>query len=180
MHVGRSFSLGAMIACGFEAAPGSCICPTANASALQQSYYPPAANCAEFTIPVTFEAENTIFAFPKWDDEYALEDFLALATTRASANFPSIAAGTKTEKVTRQIAASFCTPKHPNGKEKTVILATHGIGQARSHWNSPYRPADYNFVQFAISKGYSVFFYDRLGTGFSEKYAPTFSAGGHR
>ena len=169
MHVGRSFSLGAMIACGFESAPASCICPTANASALQQSYYPPTANCNEFTIPVTFEADNIIFNFPKWDDDYALEDFLALATTRASANFPSIAAGTKSEKVTRQIAASFCTPKHTNGNEKTVILATHGIGQARSHWNSPYRPADYNFVQFAISKGYSVFFYDRLGTGYSEK-----------
>ena len=35
--------------------------------------------------------------------------------------------------------------------------------------NSPYKPAEYNFVQHAISQGYSVFFYDRLGTGDSEK-----------
>ncbi len=95
MHIGRSYSVGAMIACGLESAPASCVCPTANTSALQQSYYPPTANCAEFTTPVTFEAENIVFDFPKWDDDYALEDFLSLATTRASANFPSVAAGTK-------------------------------------------------------------------------------------
>ncbi|KIX09869.1 uncharacterized protein Z518_00950 [Rhinocladiella mackenziei CBS 650.93] len=169
MHFVRSIGMGAAIACGLESVPGSCICPAANASALQQSYYPNTANCAEFMIPVTFESENPVFAFPKWDDDYALEDFLAVATTRPSAMLGSLVTGTKTEKFTRQIAASFCTPKNPDGKEKNVILATHGIGQARSHWNSPYRPSDYNFVQHAISKGYSVFFYDRLGTGFSEK-----------
>src|ERR1700761_6946600 len=117
MHFGRSISLGAVIACGLECLPASCMCPTANASAVQQSYYPPGANCVEFEIPVTFTAENTVFAFPEWENDYALEDFLAVATTRASANFPSIAAGTKSETVARRIAASFCTPKQTNGKE---------------------------------------------------------------
>ena len=126
--------MGAAIACGLESVPGSCICPAGNASALQQAYYPPTANCAEFMIPVTFESQNTVFAFPKWDDDYSLEDFLAVATTRPSAMLGSLVTGAKTEKFTRQIAASFCTPKNPNGKEKNVILATHGIGQARSHW----------------------------------------------
>lgn len=114
------------------------MCLSANTSALQQAYYPPAAYCAEFMIPVAFEAETTVFAFPKWDDDYALEDFLAVATTRPSAMLDSLITGTKTETATRQIAASFCTPKHKNGKEKTVILATHGIGQARSHWYATY------------------------------------------
>lgn len=126
--------MGAMIACGFESAPGSCVCPTGNASALTQAYYPPQANCAEFYVPVTFESENIVFDFPVWSDDFALQDFLAIATTRATAMLPSIVTGTKKEKVTRQIAASFCTPKNPSGKEKTVILATHGIGQARNHW----------------------------------------------
>ena len=30
--------------------------------------------------------------------------------------------------------------------------------------------ANYSFVDFAIAQGYSVFFYDRLGTGGSSKY----------
>ena len=134
MHLGRTMGMGAMIACGFESVPGSCVCPTGNASALTQAYYPPQANCAEFYVPVTFESENIVFDFPVWADDFALQDFLAIATTRASAMLPSIVTGTKKEKVTRQIAASFCTPKNPSGKEKTVILATHGIGQARNHW----------------------------------------------
>ena len=170
MHLSRSLLCSGTIACALSSSPALCTCPTASTSSLQP-YYPPTANCVEFTIPVTFTAENTIFNIPEWVDDYALEDFLSVATTRASAGFPSIAAGVKEETVTRQIAASFCTPKNTNGdgKEKTVILATHGIGQARSHWNSPYRPEEYNFVQFAVEKGYSVFFYDRLGTGLSEK-----------
>ncbi|KAK9482641.1 Alpha/Beta hydrolase protein [Lipomyces starkeyi] len=56
-----------------------------------------------------------------------------------------------------------------NGKEKTVILATHGIGPAHAHWNASVQPDSYNFVQYAIGQGYSVFFYDRLGTGASDK-----------
>lgn len=38
-----------------------------------------------------------------------------------------------------------------------------------SYWNSPYKPEKYNFVQAATDAGYSVFFYDRLGTGSSTK-----------
>ena len=41
-----------------------------------------------------------------------------------------------------------------------------------SYWNSAYKPDEYNFVQYAIQRGYSVFFYDRLGVGSSTKYAP--------
>lgn len=84
MHMSRSFGMGAAIACGLESVPGSCVCPTANSSALTQAYYPPQAVCTEFFVPVTFEFENVVFNFPKWDDDFALEDFLAVATTRAS------------------------------------------------------------------------------------------------
>lgn len=38
-----------------------------------------------------------------------------------------------------------------------------------SYWNFPYQPEKYNFAQFAINKGYSIFFYDRLGNGISSK-----------
>ncbi|OCL03881.1 alpha/beta-hydrolase [Glonium stellatum] len=95
--------------------------------------------------------------------------FLSVATTHAGANYPCPLDGPKTEKGTYQIAASFCTPKQKNGKEKIIILATHGIGPVRAHWNSPYKPEDYNFVQWAIGQEYSVFFYDRLGNGASQK-----------
>ncbi|KAF7555103.1 hypothetical protein G7Z17_g2455 [Cylindrodendrum hubeiense] len=142
-------------------------CVSGNCIALTQSYYPPGADCWEYKVPVTVTSENLVFDFPDWTDDYALEDFLALVTTRASAGYPSPVVGTKNETASYTIAASFCTPKV--GSKKTVILATHGIGQPRSHWNSAYKPDEYNFVQYAINNGYSVWFYDRLGTGESEK-----------
>lgn len=135
---------------------------------LTQPYYPPTADCLEFKVPITVTSENLVFNFPTWKDDFALQDFLTAATSRPGANIQSVVVGTKNETATYTIAASFCSPKGP--KKRSIILATHGIGQARSHWNSPYSPTDYNFVQHAISKGYSVWFYDRLGTGESEKY----------
>ncbi|CAH0042492.1 unnamed protein product [Clonostachys rhizophaga] len=134
---------------------------------LTQPYYPTAANCWEYKVPVTVTSQNKVFDFPRWEDDYALQDFLSKATTRDSANYPGPIVGTKNETATYTIAASFCTPR--NGGSKTVILATHGIGQARTHWNSAYRPEEYNFVQHAINQGYSVWFYDRLGNGESSR-----------
>ncbi|KAG4441306.1 hypothetical protein IFR05_003234 [Cadophora sp. M221] len=136
---------------------------------LTQPYYPAAANCVEYTIPVSAISENSVFPLPKWEDDYAVVDFFAVASTRAGANYPGFGNKTVVENATYEIAASFCSPKKTNGKETTVILATHGIGQGRSHWNSPYKPEEYNFVQFANAQGYSVFFYDRLGSGESQK-----------
>ena len=37
-----------------------------------------------------------------------------------------------------------------------------------SYWTSTYKPDEYNFVQYALDAGYSVLYYDRLGTGKSE------------
>ena len=136
---------------------------------LQQSYYPPDADCIDYIIPVDITSDNLVFNFTPWNTDFELEDFLSIATTRAGANFPSVLSGPVTESATYKIAASFCTPKAKNGKEGTVILATHGIGPGRSHWNSPYKPEEFNFVQAAVAEGYSVFFYDRLGCGASQK-----------
>ncbi|KAH9893043.1 alpha/beta-hydrolase [Xylariomycetidae sp. FL2044] len=134
----------------------------------QQSYYPPTADCFEYLIPVTITSEDLVFNITKWKDDFALQDFLTSMTTRPSAMYPAPYDGTTaTETATYNIAASFCMPKE-NAK-KTVIIATHGIGQGRPQWNSPYEPESYNFVQYAIDKGYSVFFYDRLGCGDSSK-----------
>lgn len=136
---------------------------------LQQTYYPPNADCVDYMIPINIVSDNFVFNYTKWESDYDLEDFISIATTRVGAMYPTVLEGPKTENATYKIAASFCTPKVKLGKEKTVILATHGIGPARSHWNSPYKPNDYNFVQWAAGQGYSVFFYDRLGTGASQK-----------
>jgi hypothetical protein len=135
-----------------------------------QAYYPPNANCIEYSIPITITSSNPVFNFTQWDDDLGLQGFLAVATTRAGAGYPGVIGGYENVTSDYEIAASFCTPKKPaGGKEKNVILATHGIGPGREHWNSAFKPEEYNFVQHAVNSGYSVFFYDRLGTGLSSK-----------
>ncbi|KAI0860104.1 alpha/beta-hydrolase [Xylaria cubensis] len=139
------------------------------ASSRELSYYPPNAECTEYRIPVTITSDNLVFNITQWRDDFALQDFLTTFTTRPSAHYPAIKDGTTvTETFTYNIAASFCKPKNLP-KSKAVILATHGVGLARAHWNSPFKPEEHNFVQHAIDKGYSVFFYDRLGNGGSDK-----------
>ena len=136
---------------------------------LRQPYYPPAADCRDYMIPVDITYDNYVINASQWDDNHGLTDFLSTVTTRAGAEYPAPLNGPIPTNGTYQIAASFCTPKWETNKAKNVIIATHGIGPARAHWNSPYEPEDYNFVQYAINQGYSVFFYDRLGCGASEK-----------
>jgi hypothetical protein len=38
------------------------------------------------------------------------------------------------------------------------------------YWDIRMDATQYSFVDYAISRGYSVFFYDRLGTGLSTKF----------
>ena len=41
-----------------------------------------------------------------------------------------------------------------------------------SYWDPEFQPANYSFVDFAVSKGYSVFYYDRLGVSKSSLLVP--------
>ena len=136
-----------------------------------QTYYPPNGECSDFFVPLNLDYEAKEFNVTKWTNAFELQDTLSVLTASSRAGYPASAFGdVKQFKGSYEIAASFCTPKKPkNGKEKTVIVATHGIGPGRGHWNSPYKPEQYNFVQHALDKGYSVFFYDRLGCGASTK-----------
>lgn len=142
----------------------------ANARAnFTQPFYPSNGDCWEFRVPVTFTTQVNELSLPKWTDDFSLQNFLTAATTRASAKLPSPIKGKKNETSSHTIAASFCTPKNKGNRKKTIILATHGIGQARTHWNSAFVPNKFNFVQHALDEGYSVWFYDRLGQGESDK-----------
>lgn len=137
---------------------------------LALTYYPPNADCRDYLIPVDVEWDKLKFNATKWESNDELQDFLSVATTREPGpNYPSPLGPSTKINATYQIAATFCSPKRVSEKAKTVIVATHGIAAARNHWNSAFEPDNYNFVQFATNQGYSVFFYDRLGCGASEK-----------
>ncbi|KAK2813287.1 hypothetical protein FQN50_000601 [Emmonsiellopsis sp. PD_5] len=148
----------------------SAIAPLTKASPYKGTYHPPNANCVDYTIPVSVSTDILTFNGTKWDDNFGLIDFVSVASSREDAGFPSPIGAPEPYKGDLEIAGTFCSPKEygkPGGR--TVLLATHGLGFERGYWNSAYDPKEYNFVEHAIGDGYSVFFYDRLGTGKSTK-----------
>lgn len=42
------------------------------------------------------------------------------------------------------------------------------------YWDVRYQPGNYNFVEFVVERGYSVLYYDRLGTGQSQVWVLPF------
>lgn len=152
------------------------------------TFVPNGAKCQEYTIPVTVTSENRPWVAPRWTDNYGFIDVASTLSSRTTAGFPVPYGDPVNQTASYSISATFCTPQKAGQQSKTVLLATHGLAfdrrqvtqpllkirilltQSHSYWNSPYEPDKYNFVQYAVNKGYSVFFYDRVGVGKSTKY----------
>lgn len=157
----------------------------AHATDTTTAYVPPNAKCIDYEIPVSVSAKGVGFLPPKWTNNYELINFVTLGATRPSANFSS-PLGPADLKGDYTISATFCSPTKPSKHSGTVILASHGLGFEKGYvtsaheqqastsnysryWNAALEPETYNFVQHALSEGYPIFFYDRVGTGKSSR-----------
>ncbi|KAF2728929.1 alpha/beta-hydrolase [Polyplosphaeria fusca] len=126
-------------------------------------------DCKDYTITDKVTSENLIWAQPKFKDNYDVAAWLFNETRKDSRQVFHPFADPENVTAEYTLAGTFCKPKKMNGNETTVLLATHGLGYDRRYWSSSYKPDEYNFVQYALDQGYSVFYYDRLGTGKSDK-----------
>ncbi|KAJ7702607.1 Alpha/Beta hydrolase protein, partial [Mycena olivaceomarginata] len=71
------------------------------------------------------------------------------------------------------ISARFCTPSKLTERAETVLVMTHGSSGDKTYWDPTFAGGEqYSLVQAALAAGYSVFHYDRLGTGQSTKADP--------
>ncbi|MCJ1393959.1 hypothetical protein MMC18_006836 [Xylographa bjoerkii] len=133
-------------------------------------YTPTGAVCFNYTIPIGINAEFLVYNSSEWANNNDLTQATIDFVTRIP-NKPSPFTATPSNETTKYaISATLCTPKNTSaGYSKTIILASHGLGFDRSYWNIGYEPDTHNFAQFAVSQGYSIFFYDRLGVGESER-----------
>ncbi|OAQ61842.1 alpha/beta-Hydrolase [Pochonia chlamydosporia 170] len=116
-------------------------------------------------------SEDLVYALPPFETDFDVADFVDNISSRSPPQSSMIFSGTRNVTATYTIAGTFCTPGpgHKNGKSQTVLIATHGLNFDRWYWDPKPRPDLYSFVDFAINQGYSVFFYDRLGTGQSSR-----------
>ncbi|KAF2831172.1 alpha/beta-hydrolase [Ophiobolus disseminans] len=128
------------------------------------------AQCVPYTIPISITSQNLVFNFTQFKNDLDVAYIITEITRKDSNVTFHPVSGIKNVTTTYSISGTFCSPKKPsgNGREKTVLLATHGIGYDGRYWDSAYKPQEYSFVEAVVKEGYSVFYYDRLGTGKSQ------------
>ncbi|KAH8773346.1 Alpha/Beta hydrolase protein [Hyaloscypha sp. PMI_1271] len=119
--------------------------------------------CFNITIPVNVTSNNFIFGLPQFSNNLDVTALNIEFNTRGVAATLNPFAGTHNETAAYQVAGTYCRPSH--NKPSTLLLATHGATLDRYYWHFPYQSSKYSFVDFAVSKGYSVLFYDRVGAG---------------
>ncbi|KEF53280.1 uncharacterized protein A1O9_10728 [Exophiala aquamarina CBS 119918] len=115
----------------------------------------PTKSCKEYTIPLKVISENLKWALGEFESNEDMVEFSAASGRRdASTTFHPFTLPTLSETAIYTISGTYCEPVGEG--DGTVILATHGAGYDR------------NYVDYAISQGHSIFYYDRLGTGKSD------------
>ncbi|KAK5654595.1 hypothetical protein OQA88_7225 [Cercophora sp. LCS_1] len=126
--------------------------------------------CTTFRIPLDITAPYytiDIAINTNWD----LASYIFNSSRRDSRQTFHPIVSNQTLTTTPTIAATFCTPTTPSTNASTVLLLTHGSMVDGNYWNPSDYP-QYSFVHHALSAGYSVLYYDRLGTGASTRDDP--------
>ncbi|KAJ7472040.1 alpha/beta-hydrolase [Mycena latifolia] len=127
------------------------------------SYTIPLKNVSAPSFELTFEIKT------QWD----ITDWTINEARRDSSTAFNGIAGPSTVVGDFEISGRFCTPSAATTRSQTVLVMTHGLGADKSYWDPTFSGAEkYSLVQAALAAGYSVFHYDRLGTGQSTKADP--------
>ncbi|KAK3687592.1 Alpha/Beta hydrolase protein [Podospora appendiculata] len=130
--------------------------------------------CSSYKIPITASSANLVWALPPFSNNFEVASFVdAIASRSAGGPETLFQRAPQNVSVNYTIAATFCQPARgqpgASAHNGAVLIATHGLAYDGSYWDPPIDRVKYSFVDYAISQGYSVFFYDRLGTGDSSR-----------
>jgi pimeloyl-ACP methyl ester carboxylesterase len=130
--------------------------------------------CTNYTIPITITSNNLAFGLPTFHSNFDVANFVDTISSRNTTTAASVVSPARRNvTATYTISATFCQPAlipQNNRTKRTVLIATHGLNFDRSYWSPPaLNKTTYSFVDWAVSCGYSVLYYDRLGVGQSER-----------
>lgn len=124
--------------------------------------------CVQLEVPVTVNTKATHWLQNKVDSTVDAVDWVDDMTTWSSPNTTSRVLGQITVKETFKISGQLCVPA--KGSRSDILqLATHGIGFDKRYWDVEVKSSQYSYVDAALAEGYSIFTYDRIGTGSSSK-----------
>ncbi|KIW76265.1 hypothetical protein Z517_11011 [Fonsecaea pedrosoi CBS 271.37] len=123
--------------------------------------------CQEYNIPLNLTTLNLKWALdPLETNEDAAAYSIQGQRRDAMTVFQPVTPPTAPETAVYTVAGTFCQPA--SGGNGTVLLATHGGGYDRYYWDPSIQPENYSFVEYAVARGYSIFYYDRVGLGESQ------------
>ncbi|KAK3291495.1 Alpha/beta hydrolase family-domain-containing protein [Chaetomium fimeti] len=126
-------------------------------------------SCVQIEVPVSVETTAIKWLQPRVDSNIDAVDWVRYQTTRASPNNTESMMGRIPVKETFNINGQLCVPPKGAARSETLQIATHGGGFDKRYWDAEIKPEEYSYVEAALSEGYSIFTYDRLGTGKSDK-----------
>ena len=89
--------------------------------------------CQDYSIPVSVTSQVLIPNYPRFSDDFDVVDFVNTLLSRdAKASFVPFC---RVKNVTAlyEIAATICSPCKNTRKEKTLLLASHGLGYDRRY-----------------------------------------------
>ncbi|KAM7218902.1 hypothetical protein V8F06_005782 [Rhypophila decipiens] len=125
--------------------------------------------CVELEVPVSIDTTAIKWLQPRVDSNVDAVDWVANATTWTSPNMTESMIGTITVRQTFKINGQLCVPPKGSKRSDILHLATHGGGFDKRYWDPEIKTKEYSYVEAALAEGYSVFTYDRIGTGKSDK-----------
>jgi hypothetical protein len=127
-------------------------------------------SCKDYTLTIDTTSINFIWGLPDLQTNYDATAFSTDIGRWDSSTSLKPISGAAEVNGSYSISGTFCSPTSGGGE--TVLLASHGLGFDREYWDPAVQSEKYSFVDFAIAKGYSVFFYDRLGVSKSSVFVP--------
>ncbi|KAJ7187007.1 hypothetical protein C8R46DRAFT_1273980 [Mycena filopes] len=129
--------------------------------------------CETYTVPLkNISAPSFKLSF-EIQTQFDINDWTINEARRDSATAFNGIAGPSTTTGDFNISARFCTPLKPTKLAQTVLVLTHGLGADKTYWDPTLAGGErYSLLQAALARGYSIFTYDRLGTGLSTKADP--------
>ncbi|KAI0831037.1 hypothetical protein F5Y06DRAFT_290593 [Hypoxylon sp. FL0890] len=124
--------------------------------------------CVEFDVPVPVIATNNYYTMPRVDSNIDAVQWALNFSVRTAPTPAERETGPKPINHTFNINAQLCVPSTKTDKSDILQIAIQGNGWDKRYWDVAVEPVEHSYVDAAISKGYSILTFDRIGTGKSE------------
>ncbi|KAI1802849.1 alpha/beta-hydrolase [Daldinia bambusicola] len=147
-----------------------------------------ARNCKNLTIPLLLSAQNSDFDYKAPSSDIEVTNYVLNSGRTGVVFADEILSENKYRNVTGNysIAATYCEPDSGPGRALQVLIRNicplilsastpqshYGAAFDRNYWHFPANSYNYSYVDAALARNYSVFFYDRPGIGQSSHGDP--------